>query len=49
VLLEASFEQRLADDIIAHGPVPHFARSGMDGYAVRHEDAGGIYSKGASP
>jgi molybdopterin molybdotransferase len=41
VPLEASFGRRLADDFVADGPVPHFARSGMDGYAVRHEDAAG--------
>ncbi|KIL39147.1 hypothetical protein SD70_21995 [Gordoniibacillus kamchatkensis] len=39
VPLAASYGRRLAADVAADRPVPHFARSGMDGYAVRHEDA----------
>lgn len=39
VPLEASFGRRLADGLTASSPVPHFRRSGMDGYAVRHDDA----------
>lgn len=34
VPLSAAFGRRLAEDIYADHPVPHFRRSGVDGYAV---------------
>ncbi|WP_328803494.1 molybdopterin molybdotransferase MoeA [Paenibacillus silvestris] len=34
VPLSAAFNRRLAGDIYAEHPVPHFRRSGVDGYAV---------------
>ncbi|MCR8633250.1 gephyrin-like molybdotransferase Glp [Paenibacillus radicis (ex Xue et al. 2023)] len=39
VLLEESFGRRLAESVCASHPVPHFRRSGVDGYAVRAEDS----------
>ncbi|MBO9610474.1 MAG: molybdopterin molybdotransferase MoeA [Paenibacillaceae bacterium] len=36
-LLE-SIGRRLADNVSTEEPIPHFRRSGMDGYAVRSED-----------
>lgn len=39
-----SIGRRLAEEIVATSPVPHFRRSGMDGFAVRAAD-----TKGASP
>lgn len=33
-----SIGRRLADEIVATHPIPHFRRSGMDGFAVRSED-----------
>ncbi|NTZ19255.1 molybdopterin molybdenumtransferase MoeA [Paenibacillus sp. JMULE4] len=38
VPLEEAFGRRLAQDMTAHEPVPHFRRSGVDGYAVRAVD-----------
>ncbi|MDR6554189.1 gephyrin-like molybdotransferase Glp [Paenibacillus qinlingensis] len=38
VSLPKSFGRRLANDIYADHAVPHFRRSGVDGYAVRSED-----------
>jgi molybdopterin molybdotransferase len=38
VSLPESFGRRLAKDIFADHPVPHFRRSGVDGYAVRSKD-----------
>lgn len=43
VALLDSIGRRLAEDIKATDPVPHFRRSGMDGFAVRSAD-----TKGAS-
>jgi molybdopterin molybdotransferase len=37
--LEACLDRRLAQDIYAPENVPHFRRSGLDGYAVRSKDA----------
>ncbi|MEF3306473.1 molybdopterin molybdotransferase MoeA [Paenibacillus sp. GYB003] len=39
-LLEA-FGRRLAEPIFADAPLPHFRRSGLDGYAVRAADTAG--------
>nr|WP_240344346.1 gephyrin-like molybdotransferase Glp [Paenibacillus sp. SYP-B3998] len=36
--LASSFGRSLAVDVHAEHPVPHFRRSGVDGYAVRSED-----------
>jgi len=36
--------RRLAEDVVARDPLPHFRRSGMDGYAVRTEDITGCSS-----
>jgi molybdopterin molybdotransferase len=36
--LALSFGRRIAEDIHAAHPVPHFRRSGVDGYAVRSAD-----------
>lgn len=44
VPLNEAFGRRLARDITAQEPVPHFRRSGVDGYAVRTED-----TKNAAP
>lgn len=44
VKLEDSIGRRLASDVHASHPVPHFRRSGMDGYAIRASD-----TIGASP
>lgn len=44
VQLLDSIGRRLAEEIKATSPVPHFRRSGMDGFAVRAKD-----TKGASP
>ncbi|MDT2235612.1 molybdopterin molybdotransferase MoeA [Paenibacillus larvae] len=41
VKLEESIGRRLASDVHASHPVPHFRRSGMDGYAVRSSDTAG--------
>lgn len=38
VLLEASYGRTLAEGLVAVEPMPHFARSGVDGYAVRAAD-----------
>ncbi len=38
ITLEQSFGRRLAKPIIAAHPMPHFRRSGMDGFAVRSTD-----------
>jgi molybdopterin molybdotransferase len=38
VALAQSFGRRIAVDAVAGEPVPHFRRSGMDGYAIRAED-----------
>jgi molybdopterin molybdotransferase len=38
VPLLQSFSRTLAADVAATHPVPHFVKSGMDGYAVRHAD-----------
>lgn len=38
ITLEQSFGRRLAESIIAAHPMPHFRRSGMDGFAVRSVD-----------
>ncbi|HEY0826883.1 MAG TPA: hypothetical protein VGE40_02215 [Bacilli bacterium] len=38
ITLEQSFGRRLAESIIAAHPMPHFRRSGMDGFAVRSAD-----------
>jgi molybdopterin molybdotransferase len=43
VALADSFGRRLAITVTANHPVPHFRRSGVDGYALRASD-----SKGAS-
>ncbi|OCT16796.1 molybdopterin molybdenumtransferase MoeA [Paenibacillus pectinilyticus] len=40
VLLQSSYGRRLAIDIYADHAVPHFRRSGVDGYAVRSKDIG---------
>lgn len=37
--LAESFGRRLAADVSASHPVPHFRRSGMDGYAIRAADS----------
>jgi molybdopterin molybdotransferase len=39
VPLEQSFGRRLAESVAASHPVPHFRRSGVDGYAVHAEDS----------
>ncbi|WP_166237771.1 gephyrin-like molybdotransferase Glp [Paenibacillus turpanensis] len=41
VRLEQSFGRVCAERVAAAEPVPHFRRSGMDGYAVRAEDLAG--------
>jgi molybdopterin molybdotransferase len=41
VPLADSSGRRIASDVYSAEPMPHFARSGMDGYALRHEDAAG--------
>ncbi len=41
VPLEQAWGRRLGEDIEADHPVPHFPRSGMDGYAVRASDTAG--------
>ncbi|MCC3374955.1 gephyrin-like molybdotransferase Glp [Cohnella sp. REN36] len=41
VPLAAAFGRRLAEPLVADAPVPAFARSGMDGYAVRAADLAG--------
>ncbi|MDD9271160.1 gephyrin-like molybdotransferase Glp [Paenibacillus sp. GCM10023248] len=38
VPLSAAYGRRLGEDITANHPVPHFRRSGVDGYAVKAED-----------
>jgi molybdopterin molybdotransferase len=38
ISLASAFGRRLAVDVWADHPVPHFRRSGVDGYAVRSED-----------
>jgi molybdopterin molybdotransferase len=47
VPLTAAMGRRLTADICADHPVPHFRRSGVDGYAVRSEDTAG--ASGAVP
>ncbi|TDF91864.1 gephyrin-like molybdotransferase Glp [Paenibacillus piri] len=44
IALEESFGRRLAEPVAASHPVPHFRRSGVDGYAVHAAD-----SEAASP
>ncbi|HZG88224.1 gephyrin-like molybdotransferase Glp [Paenibacillus sp.] len=39
--LDACYGRRAAEDVVAREPVPHFRRSGMDGYAVRAADTAG--------
>jgi molybdopterin molybdotransferase len=39
VPLELAHGRRLAQSVIADHPVPHFRRSGMDGYAIRASDS----------
>lgn len=41
VALEQAMGRRLAEPLVADAPVPHFRRSGMDGYAVRAEETKG--------
>jgi molybdopterin molybdotransferase len=41
VPLIESFGRRLAESVVADHPVPHFRRSGVDGYAICSEDSGG--------
>lgn len=41
VALEDSFGRYLAEDVPAKQDMPHFRRSGMDGFAVRAEDVAG--------
>lgn len=41
VSLEQSFGRRLAESVYADHPVPHFRRSGLDGFAVRAGDTHG--------
>jgi len=38
VELLQSLGRRLAEEIVAKEPIPHFRRSGMDGFALRSED-----------
>ncbi|MDF2669497.1 MAG: molybdopterin molybdenumtransferase MoeA [Paenibacillus sp.] len=38
VPLLGSLGRRLARDLVADQPIPHFSRSGVDGYAVRAQD-----------
>ena len=38
VPLEQAYGRYLAEDILASHPLPHFRRSGMDGFAVRTDD-----------
>ncbi|MDF2717527.1 MAG: molybdopterin molybdenumtransferase MoeA [Paenibacillus sp.] len=44
VSLAESFGRRLAERVFADAPLPHFRRSGLDGYAIRADD-----TVGASP
>lgn len=39
--LEQSYGKYLAKDVFASEPLPHFRRSGMDGYSIRTEDLRG--------
>ncbi|NOU93889.1 molybdopterin molybdenumtransferase MoeA [Paenibacillus sp. LMG 31456] len=39
VPLEESFGRRLAEPVCSSHPVPHFRRSGVDGYAIHAEDS----------
>jgi molybdopterin molybdotransferase len=41
VPLLGSLGRRLAQDVCADQPIPHFSRSGVDGYAVRAQDTVG--------
>jgi molybdopterin molybdotransferase len=41
VPLEAAFGRHIAADLYADQPVPHFRRSGMDGYALRSAETAG--------
>jgi molybdopterin molybdotransferase len=41
VPLEAAWGRRTAEELYAAQPVPHFRRSGMDGYALRSAEAAG--------
>lgn len=47
VPLEEAFGRRLAEDLHADHPVPHFRRSGMDGFALRSAETRG--ASGESP
>lgn len=38
VCLEQAYGRYLAEDIVAAHPLPHFRRSGMDGFSVRTDD-----------
>jgi len=42
--LDECYGRRAAEDVVALEPVPHFRRSGMDGYAVRAADTVGASS-----
>ncbi|GLI04567.1 molybdopterin molybdenumtransferase [Paenibacillus tyrfis] len=44
VPLEEAFGRRLAADVFASDPMPHFCRSGMDGFAIRWESTIGASS-----
>lgn len=41
VPLAEAFGRRLAEPVFADAPLPHFRRSGLDGYAVRADDTAG--------
>jgi molybdopterin molybdotransferase len=41
VPLSEAFGRRLAEHVFADAPLPHFRRSGLDGYAVRADDTAG--------
>lgn len=41
VRLEEAWGRRLAEDVYASHPVPHFRRSGMDGFALRAAETAG--------